>query len=93
MARLREARGLPATPCRCLDGPRVFERGRCHRCGHRTHLANPLGLEGGLWLLDHQVELAREELNRTTVRQTGLLYRELIAETYWVREAAAGLIL
>lgn len=92
MPSLREPRGLPAMPCRCLTGPRVLVPDRCHACGRGLRGAYPL-LEGGLWLLDHAVELEREKLNRATVRETGLLYRDLMAETYWVREATAGLIL
>lgn len=94
----QEARGLPATPCLCVNGPRQF-RGDpcCHRCGRRVRpvsaaeLAAARALEG-LWLLGSRVDEAREKLNRECLDGCGLTFRELVRETYWHREAAAGLI-
>jgi hypothetical protein len=98
VARLREARGLPATPCRCPEGPREFVRDECHRCGHRVRAVSLAELEAartqeGLWLLGARVELEREKLNRAVLGETGLTFGELMRATYWHREAARGLIL
>jgi hypothetical protein len=42
---------LLARDCRCAEGPRIFERGSCHRCGHLLDPIIDSGEFVDAWLL------------------------------------------
>lgn len=71
---------LLAAACTCAEGPRIFERGWCHRCGR---LLDPVMETDGaidVWIrLDAAVERERMML-RASARGRGLSLAEYAAE-------------